>query len=255
MTQRYYIPLLLIGVVLTGCRTTQPEGASALESLSASSVSYTETTASLPPDPEVEAIISPFRSELQTSIEEVIGEATDQLDKRRAFESTLGNMAADAMLHVINNYVDDPVDIALTNNGGLRVPIQEGPITVGKIFELMPFENMMVILEFDAAGVDSMAQQIARRSGAIAGLSFKVDTLTYTAFDIQVNNQPLDNESVYRVVTSDYLANGGGGVTILHTPMNRTDLPILLRDAFIEYIREKNTITPTLDGRIQATSK
>ena len=255
MAQRLFLALFLTGSLLAGCRSTQPESSSLLESLAASSVSYTETTDALPPDPEIESIIIPYRAELQTSIEEVIGEATGLLEKGRRYETTLGNMAADAMLDVINTKVDTQVDIALTNNGGLRVPIQEGPITVGKIFELMPFENTMVILEYDASGIDSLAQQIARSSGAIAGLSFKVDTLTYTAFDIQVSNQPLDSEALYRVVTSDYLANGGGRITILRTPLNRVDLPLLLRDAFIEYIREKNTIVPTLDGRIQATQK
>ena len=55
----------------------------------------------------------------------------------------------------------------------------------------------------------------------------------------------------YRLVTSDYLANGGGRMPALWTPTGREDLTVLLRDAFIQYIREKKTIEPILDGRIR----
>lgn len=243
---------LLFGlIVATGCRSTQPPDPLPVESLTASRVSFTETTEALDPDPEVNAIIAPYRDQLTERIEEVLGEATALLDKNGRFETTLGNMAADAMLHVINKNPNTKVDIAITNNGGLRVPIQAGPITVGKMFELMPFENFMVILDFDAAGVDSLAQQIARTSGAIAGLSFKVDPVSRTASEVQVAGQPLEADHVYKVVTSDYLANGGGRLTMLRTPLNRVDIPLLLRDAFIEYVGDTKTITPTLDGRIQ----
>ena len=201
-------------------------------------------------DAEMEALVAPYRDRLQSSIEEVIGEATAQLVKGTP-ESPLGNMAAEALLRVVNRWVDEPVDMSLTNNGGLRTPIPAGPITVGKMFELMPFENMMVVLELDAAQVDSLTQQIARRRGEpIAGFSFVIDATTRRARDILVNGQPLDSSRTYRLVTSDYLANGGGGMPALWTPTGRQDLTMLLREAFIEYVREKKIIEPMLDGRI-----
>lgn len=243
---------LLLGIVLAyGCTSTQPQNTLSVESMTASTVSFTETTEALEPDPEIDAIIAPYRDQLIERIEEVIGEATGLLNKNGRYETTLGNMAADAMLHVINKNPNAKVDIAITNNGGLRVPIQPGPITVGKMFELMPFENVMVILDFDAAGVDSLAQQIARTSGAIAGLSFKVNPETETATDIQVGGQPLHADRTYKLVTSDYLANGGGRLTQLRSPLHRVDTPLFLRDAFIEYVTDTKTITPKLDGRIQ----
>jgi len=248
------LTLLLCIALAYGCKSTQPQNTLSAESMTASTVSFTETTEALEPDPEIDAIIAPYRDQLMERIEEVIGEATGLLNKDGRYETTLGNMAADAMLHVINKNPNAQVDIALTNNGGLRVPIQPGPITVGKIFELMPFENMMVILDFDAAGVDSLAQQIARTSGAIAGLSFKVNPNTETATDIQVGGRPLQAGQTYKLVTSDYLANGGGRLTQLRSPKNRVDTPLLLRDAFIEYVTDTKTITPTLDGRIQTTT-
>ena len=244
---QFLCALFLSLALLSGCRSSQPS----LELLTASSVSYTETTDALAPDPEVDALIQPYRHQLADRIQEVIGEATDVLNKNGRYETTLGNMAADAMLHVINKNPNANVDMALTNNGGLRVPIQAGPITVGKIFELMPFENLMVILEYDAVGVDSLAQQIARGSGAIAGLSFTVNPETRTANDILVGGQPLVADRMYKLVTSDYLADGGSRLAILRSPLNRTNTPMLLRDAFIEYVSDTKIITPKLDGRIK----
>ena len=239
--------IICLGLITAGCRST-----GSLQSPEGPSVSFAETSNDIPADPEVDALIMPYRQQLQERVEEVIGEATGRLEKERgSAETTLGNMAADAMLHVINQRVDTPVDIAITNNGGLRVPIDVGPITVGKIFELMPFENSSVILEFNAAHVDSLAQQIARASGAIAGLTFTLDPEAEVATNIRVGGAPLSSDRTYRVVTSDYLANGGGSLSVLQGPIPREELPILLRDLFIDYIRQQQTITPTLDGRIQ----
>ena len=248
MAHRYFIYLLIAAGILSGCRSAKPVSEQDLTSRT----SYEETTSVVPPDPQIEAIIAPYREQLESNVQEVIGQATGPLERSSSLgESTLGNMAADAMLYVINKSVDDPVDIALTNNGGLRVPIAAGAITVEKMFELMPFENTLVILEFNGTQIDTLAQQIARFSGAIAGLTFTLDSTTRTASDIRVNNMPIESSSRYRVVTSDYLANGGGRISVLRSPLAREDLTTLLRDAFIEYVRDTETINPILDGRIR----
>ena len=240
--------LYLTLLILTGCRSTRPESD---YSITEAPVSFTQMSDSLPSDPAVEAIIAPYRTRLQERIDEVIGEATAQLVKGTP-ESALGNMAAEALLQVANRVEDTPVDMALTNNGGLRTPIGAGLITVGRMFELMPFENAMVILNLSAQQVDSLAQQIARVGGEpIAGFSFIIDETSRQARDIQVDGQPLTNNRTYRLVTSDYLAEGGGNMPVLWDVSTRQKLTLLLRDAFIEYVRDKKIIEPFLDGRIR----
>ncbi len=115
----------------------------------------------------------------------------------------------------------------------------------------MPFENMMTVLSLTAVQVDTLAQQLARAGGEpIAGFSFKIDPTENRAIDIHVGDSPLDASKTYRLVTSDYLANGGGRISALWQPVAREDLNMLLRDAFIEYIRAKGTIDSQPDGRI-----
>ena len=242
-----YTGLLLI-LLLAGCKSSEP---AASYQIADAPAGFTAISDSLPADPEIDDLIAPYRTRLEEAVTEVIGQAAVQLQKG-GLESTLGNMSAEAMLKVANRVAAEPVDMALTNNGGLRVPIQKGPITVGKVFELMPFENMMVVLELTAVQVDSLAQQLAAAGGEpIAGFSFSFDPETGVAGNIEVAGAPLDPVQTYRLVTSDYLANGGGRIRVIWDPVGREDLNMLLRDAFIEYIRETGTINPVLDGRIR----
>ena len=250
MRLRLFATGCALALLLIGCKSSEP---AARYQIADAPAGYTAISDSLQANAEIEAMIAPYRQQLEEAVTEVIGHAEVQLQKG-GLESTLGNMSAEAMLQVANRVSGAPVDMSLTNNGGLRVPISKGPITVGKVFELMPFDNLMVIMELSATQVDSLAQQLAAVGGEpIAGFSFAFDEGTRVATDIEVGGAPLDAAKTYRLVTSDYLADGGGRMRALWDPVGREDLNMLLRDAFIEYIRETGSINPVLDGRIRLT--
>ncbi|MEZ4701508.1 MAG: 5'-nucleotidase C-terminal domain-containing protein [Rhodothermales bacterium] len=240
---------LIALLVLAGCRATQP-GPAAPEALAIAEpvVTFTPIGDSLADDPAMEALVAPYRAQLQSKVNEVIGEATALFEKAQP-EGPLGNLAADAMLADVQQWTSRPVDLALTNNGGLRVPINPGPITVGVIYELMPFDNMLSVVDLTGVMVDSLAQQLARMGGEpIAGFTFAIRDRAAT--DIRVAGAPLDPARTYRLVTSDYLANGGGDMPALWSPAGREDLGVLLRDSYIRYIKDKGTIRPSKDGRV-----
>src|SRR5690606_18412833 len=129
-----------------GCRST---GTISLTGEPLDAVSFTVVADDVTPDGELDALIAPFRQRLVGETAAVIGRTSLELRTARP-EGLLGNMAADAMLSVVQDLTDRPVDMALTNNGGLRTPIGPGVITVGKIFELMPFNNMLVVFDMTA---------------------------------------------------------------------------------------------------------
>jgi 2',3'-cyclic-nucleotide 2'-phosphodiesterase (5'-nucleotidase family) len=185
-------------------------------------------------------------------ISEVIGEANGLFTEARP-EGSLGNFAADAVLEVARANYPEPVDMALVNNGGLRIPIAAGPITVGQMFELMPFENLISILLLEGSTVRALADQIARRRGEpVAGFSFRIVEVggERRAVDIEVGGEPLVSDRLYRLATSDFLASAGDDLSALLSARSREDLPILIRDAFIAYIREHGSIEPRVEGRI-----
>jgi 2',3'-cyclic-nucleotide 2'-phosphodiesterase (5'-nucleotidase family) len=185
-------------------------------------------------------------------IRQVIGEATGMLSKAWP-EGTLGNLATDAMLWAANRELLEPADMALTNNGGLRVPIGPGPITMGQMYELMPFENMLSVLVLSGPQVKVLCDQLAEKRGEpIAGFSFRiaVEKEGRVARDILVGGDPLDLAAEYRLVTNDYMANGGDSFTPLETPVSREDLAVLLRDAITDYVKHVGVVEPKLEGRI-----
>jgi len=213
---------------------------------------HTVVADSIGEDPAVEALVAPFRERMGDRIQEVIGYASGPLAKGWP-EGTLGTFAADALLWAARSRVPERVDMALMNNGGLRVPIAPGPITVGKMFELMPFENMVSVLVLSGEQVEALAAAIARRGGEpIAGFSLRIELAggERLARDVRVGGEPLDPEGRYRLVTNDYLANGGDEFAILLEALQREDLPLLVRDAFVEFVRAEGTIEPRTEGRI-----
>jgi 2',3'-cyclic-nucleotide 2'-phosphodiesterase (5'-nucleotidase family) len=121
------------------------------------------------------------------------------------------------------------------------------------MFELMPFENMLSVLTLSGAQVVEFANGLAYwRGEPVAGISFRIETVggERVARNILIGGAPVELEAEYRMVTNDYLANGGEAPDPIHEPLARLDLPILLRDAFIDYVRERGVIHAELEGRI-----
>jgi len=215
-------------------------------------VSFSVVAGSVPDNPRIKTMVAPFRNRMGEEIRQVIGETTGMLSKAVP-EGTLGNFATDAMLWAANAHLPEPAHMALTNNGGLRVPISAGPITMGQMYELMPFENMLSVLVLTGSQVQVLCDQLADMRGEpIAGFSFRiaVEGGSRVAREIMVGDDALDLEAEYRLVTNDYMANGGDAPPILQSPVAREDLPVLLRDAFIEYVRFLGVVEPRLEGRI-----
>ena len=130
------------------------------------------------------------------------------------------------------------------------MPIAEGPILVRHAYELLPFENYVTVLTLSGNQVEALADQIAATNGEpIAGWTMVLQG--DDAVDVLVSGDPVSPTGEYRLATVDYLANGGGMWSVLWDVTERTDLTVLIRDVFIEYVREEGTVSPTLDGRIR----
>ena len=100
----------------------------------------------------------------------------------------------------------------------------------------------------------SLAQQLAREGGEpVAGIRFAI-TGDQRAVEIEVGGEPLDHARLYRVVTHNYLAYGGGDMPVLWEPLDVQDLPLTLRDSFVNHFRRLGTLNPQLDGRIREAS-
>lgn len=195
-------------------------------------------------------MIAPYKQKLDAQMNEVIGTATETLVKASP-DGSLGNMVADACLSYANKATDVPVDFCVLNSGGIRIPaIQQGNITVGKIYELMPFDNMIDVVELNGSDCIDLFTWIVKWNGApVAGLSLTIAEGTATG--ILINGVPFDSSRTYRVATSDYMANGGDGATMFAKGV-RTSTNYKLRDAILEYIKVSHPyLKADNDGRIR----
>ena len=193
-------------------------------------------------DSTILSIITPYRVKIEKKMSEVLSYTKTELNKKGT-ESTLGNFVTDLCLNYMN------ADLCVMNNGGLRTVINQGPITVGKIYELMPFENELVVIEIDSTEFNGLLEYIIKRGGEpFSGINIimnnKNELISYTA--------PIDfrEKNSIKVLTSDYLANGGDKMWFFKEKKQYTT-GLKLRNVIIDYCRETDTINVTKDGRIK----
>lgn len=206
-------------------------------------------------DSGVVKTIQPYKNSLDGKMHEVIGYAPSSLTKKTP-ESTLGDFFAEAVFKTVRGLpnVDTANTFAMFNTGGLRISVPQGDILIGSMYELMPFENKLVVIKISSERLMKLLNFIAEKDGApVAGIRFTI--LDKKAKDIFINGKPFDVNTTYYVATSDYLA--GGGDKFFSPDENNTMVKtdILLRDILIDYCKkltkENKPITATIDGRIQ----
>ena len=238
-------------VILAACSDAPPPAPAAF-TLDEAHVDFTQVGYGIEPAPDIEAMIAPYREQLEEQLAVVLGHAEGDFSKADP-EGTLDNLVAEALLHAARSHSGDTVHASLVNEGGLRVPLAAGPILMRHAYELLPFENFVVVLSLTGAQMERLADEIAITTGEpIAGWTMQLDG--EDAVGVLVGGEPIDPEGTYRLATVDYLVNGGGDWSVLwETEAGaREDLDILIRRAFVEYLGEMGTVAPVLDGRIRS---
>lgn len=207
----------------------------------------------IPADSATWAIILPYKESLDSSMNAVIGHAANTMIKQQP-EGSLGNFMADAMLELANERVKEPVDFAALNYGGIRIPmLMKGPVTVGKMFELMPFENELIVLDMDGEATAELFDRMALAGGwPVSGARYEIKD--GHAINIRIGGKPFNITETYRLAVSDYLANGGDKCYFLQVlPRESTNLK--LRDGLIEYASalqaEGDSIRSLTEGRVK----
>lgn len=207
-------------------------------------------------DPQMTKVIQPYKNMINSEMNEVIGFAERKMEKGKP-ESLLGNFVADLLLEEANEIYksNKPIDFCVINNGGLRAPINKGNITRRDIFELMPFENELVVITLGEKGIKKMFQHIARKNGVpIAGFVMKIKDDQY--IDIKnTDGSVVSFNKNYKILTSDYLANGGSRMTFFADSLQKEVIGLKVRDAIIEHIEELTkkgiNVQSRLDKRIK----
>jgi 2',3'-cyclic-nucleotide 2'-phosphodiesterase (5'-nucleotidase family) len=202
-------------------------------------------------DTSIVNFIKPYKEKVDADMKRIIGYNKVALEKTDG-ESTLGNFVADAILSKAQELRGSHIQMAAVNNGGLRSPIYEGVVTVENVYELMPFENEMVVLTLSGLQTRDYLQYQGQKRIHIAGVKS-----TFTkAGGIKlktalINNTPLDTNKTYIITMSDYMAKTDPE-WIVDVP--REYLNVKLRDLLIEYYEKltakKDSVRTQIDGRM-----
>lgn len=210
---------------------------------------------SLATDPAIEAYIKPYRERIQEDMDKVLSYAPKDMNKSDGeLETTIGNLMADFVKlqsePVFHKRTGKSIDICVLNHGGIRAPIPAGPIKTRTAFNVMPFENSIVVAELTSENVHALVDYLvkAKRAHPIAGLTIKLDSDDHLV-EALVNGKPIEDGKTYNVVTSDYLQNGGDRMDFFKDPVSLEVLDYKIRNAMIDYFKSVDTIPAKLDGR------
>jgi 2',3'-cyclic-nucleotide 2'-phosphodiesterase (5'-nucleotidase family) len=201
---------------------------------------------------ELTMLLQPYTDSVNKSMNDVIAMAAITLEKKQP-EGTLNNVLADAMLAMAREKYQTTVDASFLNYGGIRLPsIQAGKITRGKIFELSPFDNYLVVLTVNAKALQQFLDIIAKKGGwPCAGISFQIKN--NKAVNIVINGKMLENTAMYTIATIDYIANGGDDCDMFKN-LNQQNKGYLFRDAVISYFANQQlqgkSITSSIQNRV-----
>lgn len=196
-------------------------------------------------------VLSPYIQLLKDSMNTVIGQTEVALMNTRR-TGNLGRVIADYTLAEANAFCTQtgqaPCHMAVLNNGGLRNSIGQGPISLGHVFEVSPFENKLVIVQLSGAQTAALLEYIAAQGGTpVAGLEMAFQESPPYLVRASIQGQAFDSRRSYRVATNDYMALGGDKFTMFLQHESFEETPLMIRDVLLRGLQNETQ----QNGRIQ----
>ncbi|WP_296425209.1 bifunctional metallophosphatase/5'-nucleotidase [Yoonia sp.] len=190
-------------------------------------------------------------------VAETATEIVGDREECRAVECSMGNLIADAMLARVRG---QGIQIAIQNGGGIRASIDAGPVTMGEVLTVLPFQNTLstfqVTGETIVAALENGVSQIEEGAGRfpqVAGITFTVDPAAEVGArvsDVMVEGGSIDLAATYGVVSNNFVRNGGDGYVMFRDASNAYDFGPDLADVTAEFIATNTPYAPYKDGRI-----
>ncbi|QKG56316.1 5'-nucleotidase C-terminal domain-containing protein [Hymenobacter sp. BRD128] len=205
------------------------------------------------PDAGAADYIKPYHDKVVSEMQQVIGQAPVALGKNPG-ENPIVNFVADLQRTAASQYFKgEPIELGVMTNGGMRNALPAGPVTLGNVFELMPFENELLVLDAPGPVVQQLFDYAAPLGMAVSGAVYTVGP-DKKPQQILVGGQPFDPAKTYRIAISDYLAGGGDHMEFLKAAKLR-HTGLLLRTVIIDHIKGLTAagqpVTARVEGRVK----
>ena len=206
-------------------------------------------------DKEIVEFITPYKNKVDSKMDSILAYSPTNYDKKNGLLNTaIGNMMADVALKLSNPVYkarkNRDIDFVLLNHGGIRASISKGDITTRTAYNVMPFENSMVVCELDGETVEELINylKLSKKAHPISGINIVLDN-SYNLIEAKINDKEISKNKIYSVATTDYLLNGGDKMDFFKKSKENTILDYKLRNILIDYFKQIDTLSFQTDNR------
>ena len=214
-----------------------------------------EINSAIENDKEIETFIVPYKKNVDAQMDDVLSYSPVDYDKKNGVLNTaIGNMMADVTLKlsnpIYNTRTGNNIDFVLLNHGGIRSIISKGDITLRSAYNIMPFENSIVVCQLKGSDLKELIDYLIlnKKAHPISGISIVLDE-NYSLLDVTINGEKIDQEKVYHVATSDYLLKGGDQMNFFEKSKKNITLDYKIRNILIDYFKAVDTVSFKIDNR------
>lgn len=245
-----YFPLLLLSLALTlSCKNSK------VHEIAKVTGNQIPVTNSIPANDSISEFIKPYKEHIDSEMNAVLAYSPYNLVKTDGeLNTAIGNMMADAVMELANpvfrKRTDNSIDIVLLNHGGIRSSVEKGDITTRTAFQLMPFENEVVVAKMKGTAVRDLLRYLIDAGVAhpVAGIELVLNK-NRAVKKFLIQGEPVKDDKEYFVATNDYLLQGGDNMLFFSKAQEVTSLDYKIRNLLIDYFKKYDTIAPVKDNR------
>ena len=204
--------------------------------------------------PEVAMLLMDAQPKM-ARLKQVVGHNARMMENLRTQpDLPLGNLVADALRAKGSDYFGVPMDFAITNYGGIRIPMPEGAVTLDDIESMFPFKNYMCYAKVRGEGLQRLFAQLAKTKAFQPVSGARVRVKDHEVVSAEIGGKPIDPKRLYNVTTIDFLLSGGDQIAIGALAEDVILTPVLIRDVMLEFVqgleKKGEIIDYESDGRV-----
>ena len=244
---KHFVVFITI-MCLASCKETPHR----LDKITAKQVSIDSTITQID---SINKFISPYRDRINEVLDSTLAYAPKTITKTDGtYNTSAGNLMADIVLSesrpIFKARSGKALDFVLLNHGGIRSIISAGNVSARTAYQVMPFENSIVVVELSGKSVMEMIAFLiqSKRAHPVAGIQIILDKNDQLK-SLQIQGKPFDEQRTYFVATSDYLVTGGDNMGFFKNMISTTNTDYLIRNAMIDYFKKVDTLNAVVDNR------
>lgn len=192
--------------------------------------------------------IEPYKKHIDKDLDSILSYNPETLEKSKGkWQTNIGDwMAYVCFQHaepLFYTRTGKHLDLCLLNHGGIRAILPKGNVNARNAYEIMPFENNLVVIGLTHEKMQELITHFIhdKKPHPLYGMSLKLNK-DEMFLEAKINEKLLENDKIYYVLTSDYLASGGDNMSFFIDPVENYDLDYKIRNVLIDEFKRRDTL-------------